>query len=104
MSSERNILLVVHTGRDEATEVARRVQKVLGDNGIRVRVLSAEAVDRGQVQLSPDDMRGLGAEIEVVDADDRPPKAASWFWCSVATGASCARPSWLATLKFQCWA
>ncbi|MGB3355717.1 NAD kinase [Mycolicibacterium hippocampi] len=69
MTDERTILLVVHTGREEATEVARRVEKVLGDNGIALRVLSAEAVDRGPVHLAPDDMRALGVEIEVVDAD-----------------------------------
>jgi NAD+ kinase len=67
---ERTILLVVHTGRAEATEVARRVEKVLGDNGISLRVLSAEAVDRGSLHLAPDDMRALGVEIEVVDADE----------------------------------
>ena len=44
MTHERTVLLVVHTGRDEATETARRVEKVLGDNGIALRVLSAEAV------------------------------------------------------------
>src|SRR5215207_678654 len=71
MTCERTILLVVHTGRDEATEVARRVEKVLGDKGIGLRVLSAEAVDRGPVQLAPDDMRALGVDIEVVDADER---------------------------------
>ena len=71
MTCERTILLVVHTGRDEATEVARRVEKVLGDNGIALRLLSAEAVDRGPVHLAPDDMRSLGLEIEVVDADER---------------------------------
>ena len=69
MTSERTVLLVVHTGRDEATETARRVEKVLGDNGIALRVLSAEAVDRGSLHLAPDDMRALGVEIEVVDAD-----------------------------------
>lgn len=71
MTSERTILLVVHTGRDEATEVARRVEKVLGDNGIGLKVLSAEAVDRGPLHLAPDDMRGLGVDIEVVDAEER---------------------------------
>ncbi|CRZ14004.1 NAD kinase [Mycolicibacterium neworleansense] len=71
MTSERTILLVVHTGRDEATEVARRVEKVLGDNGIGLKVLSAEAVDRGPLHLAPDDMRALGVDIEVVDADER---------------------------------
>ncbi|GFM18879.1 MULTISPECIES: NAD kinase [Mycobacteriaceae] len=67
----RTILLVVHTGREDATEVARRVEKVLGDNGISLRVLSAEAVDRGPVHLAPDDMRALGIDIEVVDAEER---------------------------------
>ncbi len=70
MTEERTILLVVHTGREEATEVARRVEKVLSDNGISLRVLSAEAVDRGSLHLAPDDMRALGVEIEVVDADE----------------------------------
>ncbi|OMC17129.1 MULTISPECIES: NAD kinase [unclassified Mycobacterium] len=69
MTTERTVLLIVHTGRDEATETARRVQKVLGDNGIALRVLSAEAVDRGSLHLAPDDMRAMGVEIEVVDAD-----------------------------------
>ncbi len=69
MTEHRTVLLVVHTGRDEATETARRVQKVLGDNGIALRVLSAEAVDRGSLHLAPDDMRAMGVEIEVVDAD-----------------------------------
>jgi NAD+ kinase len=61
--------MVVHTGREEATETAHRVQKVLGDNGIGLRVLSAEAVDRGPLGIAPDDMRAMGVEIEVVDAD-----------------------------------
>jgi NAD+ kinase len=67
MSTQRAVLLVVHTGRDEATETARRVEKVLGDNGIALRVLSAEAVDRGGLHLAPDDMRALGVDIEVVE-------------------------------------
>ncbi|MBL7660330.1 NAD(+)/NADH kinase, partial [Escherichia coli] len=69
MTAHRSVLLVVHTGRDEATETARRVEKVLGDNKIVLRVLSAEAVDRGSLHLAPDDMRAMGVEIEVVDAD-----------------------------------
>ncbi|UQX12540.1 NAD kinase [Candidatus Mycobacterium methanotrophicum] len=69
MKRERTVLLVVHTGREEATDTARRVEKVLGDNGIGLRVLSAEAVDKGPLHLSPDDMRALGVDIEVVDAD-----------------------------------
>jgi NAD+ kinase len=69
MTAQRTVLLVVHTGRDEAAETARRVQKVLGDNRIALRVLSAEAVDRGSLHLAPDDMRAMGVEIEVVDTD-----------------------------------
>ena len=69
MTHQRTILLVVHIGRAAATEVARRVEKALGDNGIALRVLSAEAVDRGPLHLAPDDMRAMGVEIEVVDAD-----------------------------------
>ncbi|GBE68327.1 NAD kinase [Mycobacterium sp. MFM001] len=69
MTKERTVLMVVHTGREEATETARRVEKVLGDNGIGLRMLSAEAVDRGSLHLAPDDMRALGVDIDVVDAD-----------------------------------
>ena len=70
MTCDRTILLVVHTGRTEATEVARRVEKVMGENGIGLKMLSAEAVDRGPLHLDPEDMRALGVEIEVVDADE----------------------------------
>ncbi|WP_343708224.1 NAD kinase [Mycobacterium sp.] len=68
-SVPRTVLLVVHTGRDEATETARRIVKVLGDNGIAVRLLSTEAVDRGSLHLAPGEMRAIGVEIEVVEAD-----------------------------------
>jgi NAD+ kinase len=70
-SGERTVLLVVHTGREEATETARRVEKVLGDNGIGLRVLTAEAVDRGSLHLPPQEIRTLGTNIEVVDADEQ---------------------------------
>ena len=69
MTTERTVLLVVHTGREEATETARRIEKVLSDNNIGLRILSAEAVDRGPVPLGPDDVRALGVDIELVDAD-----------------------------------
>jgi len=71
MTCERQVLLVVHTGRDEATDTARRVTKVLGENGIGLRVLAAEAVDQGSFHLAPEDMRALGIEIDVVDANER---------------------------------
>jgi len=69
VTARRTVLMVVHTGRDEATETARRVEKVLGDNGIALRLLSTEAVDRGSLHLAPDEMRAMGVEIEVVDND-----------------------------------
>lgn len=69
MSQQRTVLLVVHTGREEVTDTARRVEKVLGDNDIALRVLTAEAVDKGSLHLAPDDMRALGVQIEVVDPD-----------------------------------
>ena len=69
MTLERTVLLVVHTGRPEATDTARRVEKVLGDNGIGLRVLTAEAVDRGSLHLTPNDMRALGVAIQLTDAD-----------------------------------
>ena len=70
-SPGRTILLVVHTGREEATETARRVEKVLGEHGIALRVLTAEAVDRGSLHLAPGEMRALGVDIDVVDADEQ---------------------------------
>ncbi|MDT5267653.1 MAG: kinase [Mycobacterium sp.] len=71
MTGERTILLVVHTGRDEATETARRVEKALSARGIGLRVLAAEAVDHGMQQVVPDVLRSLGSSIEIVDADER---------------------------------
>ncbi|WP_319450555.1 MULTISPECIES: NAD kinase [unclassified Mycobacterium] len=71
MTSERTILLVVHTGREEATDTARRVKKVLSDNGIGLRVLAAETVDHQPLYLGPDEISSLGNGIEVVDADER---------------------------------
>jgi NAD+ kinase len=71
MTSERTILLVVHTGRDDAPDVARRVQKMCGAHKIGLRVLAAEAVDRGPAYLSVNDIRDIGVDIDVVDADDR---------------------------------
>jgi NAD+ kinase len=68
---ERTVLLVVHTGRAEATETARRVEKVLADNGIGLRVLAADAVDRGAQHLAPNDVHAIGVGTEVVDADER---------------------------------
>ena len=40
---------------------------MLGANGIALRLLSGEAVDRGPLHLDPAELRATGAEIEVVD-------------------------------------
>ncbi|MGC2652932.1 MAG: NAD kinase [Mycobacterium sp.] len=69
MTAGRSVLLVVHVGRDEVTETARRIGKSLSDSGIALRVLSAEAVDTGSLHLAPDDLRALGVDVEVVDPD-----------------------------------
>ncbi len=82
-TEHRTVLMVVHTGREEATDTAARVQKVLGDNDINLRVLSAEAVDRGTLHVAPDDMRAMGVGIEVVDAD---PQAADGCELVLALG------------------
>ena len=71
MNVQRQVLLVVHTGRDEATETARRVQKVLSENGIGLRVLAAEQVDHEPYYLGAEDIISLGADIELVDVDER---------------------------------
>ena len=65
----RTVLLIVHPGRGEANDTALRVAKALGDNGIRLRLLSREAVDRGNLHLDPEELHATGADIEVVDAD-----------------------------------
>lgn len=102
MSRERTVLLVIHTGRDEATDTGRRVEKVLGDNGIGLRVLSAEAVDRGSVHLAPDDMRALGIDIEVVDPDVHAADGCELVLVLGGDG-TFAGPSWPATRTSRCW-
>ncbi|WP_299561691.1 NAD kinase [uncultured Mycolicibacterium sp.] len=75
MTAERNVLLVVHTHREEVAEVARRVEKVLGHHGIGLRMVSAEAVDRGSAHLTrdelhPDERAGEGCELVLVLGGD----------------------------------
>ena len=67
----RTVLLVVHPGRGEAAETARRVAKALGGSGIGLRVLSSEAADRGRLYLDPADLRATGAAVDVVEGADR---------------------------------
>ncbi|MCG5433105.1 NAD kinase [Mycobacterium sp. MYCO198283] len=66
MTVDRKILLVVHTGRDEAAETARRVHKTLTDHGIALRLLSAESVDRKAAPPATHPLWGMES-VEVVD-------------------------------------
>ncbi|EUA42785.1 ATP-NAD kinase family protein [Mycobacterium xenopi 4042] len=84
------------------TETARRVEKSLADNGIGLRALSAEAVDRGPVHLSPDDMRALGVDIEVVDADSRAAQGCELVLVLGGDGTFLRRPSWPAPRTSRC--
>jgi NAD+ kinase len=59
----RRVLMIAHTGRDEAREVGRAFAKALTAHGIVVRLLAPEASDLG---LEPAD----GQLIEVADAED----------------------------------
>jgi NAD+ kinase len=54
------VLLLAHTGRDDAREVARAFVKALSSHGILVRALAAEAEDLG---LDPH-------ELEIASGDD----------------------------------
>ncbi|MBU3750848.1 MAG: NAD kinase [Mycobacterium sp.] len=66
--SGRTILLIVHPGRGEAHETARRVGKALGQHGIHLRVLSSKAA--GALSLDPEDLRATGAELEWTSSDE----------------------------------
>ncbi|MFC6345007.1 NAD kinase, partial [Nocardioides hankookensis] len=46
-ADDRRVLLVAHTGRDDAREVARAFTKALSTHGIVVRLLASEAKDLG---------------------------------------------------------
>ncbi|MEO6795002.1 MAG: NAD kinase [Mycobacterium sp.] len=70
-NQQRTVLLVVHSGREEAADTARRVGKVLDDHGIALRVLTSEAVDKAALDAAPDDGRELGVEVDLVDSDNR---------------------------------
>jgi NAD+ kinase len=61
-TSTRRVLMIAHTGRDEARDVARAFAKALTAHGIVVRLLANEAADLG---LEP----SAGQSIEVVAAE-----------------------------------
>ncbi len=60
----RRVLLLAHTGREEAREVARAFVKALASNEIRVRALASEAADLG---LAPDDLEVTDDETSAAD-------------------------------------
>ncbi|MGI8524440.1 MAG: NAD kinase [Nocardioides sp.] len=74
--SERRVLLVAHTGREEAREVARAFVTALAGHGIGVRLLPDEAPDLGLeagplIELAHDDYAaGEGCELAVVIGGD----------------------------------
>lgn len=60
-TTPRRVLLVAHTGRDDAREVARAFAKALTANGLLVRLLQGEAADLG--------LAATDGSIEVVAED-----------------------------------
>src|SRR6478735_8626632 len=65
--ADRRVLLVAHTGRDEAREVARALTKALTAHGIVVRLFPSEAADLG---LEPGgEGVGIAAEAEYDDLE-----------------------------------
>jgi len=71
----RRILLLAHTGRDEAMVVARKVIAALGDQALVVRVLADEAAELGLtaadgVEIVLEDGAADGVELAVVIGGD----------------------------------
>src|SRR6478735_9806867 len=75
MAEGRRVLLVAHTGRDEAREVARAFTKALISHEIVVRLLPAEARDLGLepgdgVEIAPEADPSGGCELVLVIGGD----------------------------------
>jgi NAD+ kinase len=74
MTDVRRVLLVVHTGRSEAINIARESAKRLTDEGIAVRVLAEDAsdlaMDRVEVASADDEQVAAGCEIVMVLGGD----------------------------------
>jgi len=73
--SVRRILVLAHTGRDEAMVVARKVVAALGDQAVAVRMLADEAAELGLnaadgIELVGDDAAADGVELAVVIGGD----------------------------------
>ncbi|MEO5854218.1 MAG: NAD kinase [Nocardioides sp.] len=78
-AAPRRILLVTHTGREEAREVARACCKALTGHGIHVRMLAQEAVDLSlaTAEYQPviettetDELAGADCELALVVGGD----------------------------------
>lgn len=67
MTTEREVLLMVHPDRDATGDAAREVSARFAKAGIRLRV-----IDDDVCQLIDPDDHGLGAPCTVVGADDNP--------------------------------
>lgn len=69
---ERRVLLITHTGRSAAVDVAREVTKRLTDAGMTVRMLPAEATDLGfpGAATPAGDDPGAGCEVAVAIGGD----------------------------------
>lgn len=71
-SAERRVLLITHTGRPAAVDVAREVTKRLTDAGMRVRMRAAEAIDLGfpAAAVPAGEDPGEGCEVAVAIGGD----------------------------------
>ena len=75
-AESRRVLLVAHTGRDEAREVARAFTKALTAHGIVVRLFETEAADLGLepggdgIEIAPDAAPSGGCELVLVIGGD----------------------------------
>jgi NAD+ kinase len=85
VTEPRRVLLVTHTGRDLAVEVARQTHRLLTAAGIIVRLVGAEAaeLDLDPVEIADDpDQAAQGVELIIVLGGDG----------SILRGAELARP------------
>jgi NAD+ kinase len=85
VTEPRRVLLVTHTGRDQAVEVARQTHRLLTAAGIIVRLVGAEAaeLDLNPVEIADDpDNAAQGVELIIVLGGDG----------SILRGAELARP------------
>jgi len=67
MTTEREVLLMVHPDRDATGEAAREVSARFAKAGIRIRVIEEDVC----ALINPDE-HGVGASCTVVDPDDNP--------------------------------